>query len=98
MASRPRRKRPPLLQFYEHGRGSYSAMVEQVAHGGDGTYASSHDLRTGMSSIISPIVLGARHHWCPQTKCAPNLRTGSSSRVDLMSSSNPSSLRRVVSS
>lgn len=37
-----------LLQFYEHGRGSYSGMVDQMTRGGDSTYASSHDLRTGM--------------------------------------------------
>ncbi|WP_154674527.1 hypothetical protein [Mesorhizobium erdmanii] len=37
-----------LLQFYEHGRGSYSRMVGQMTPNGDTTYASGHDLRTGI--------------------------------------------------
>lgn len=36
-----------LLRFYEHGRGSYSTIVEQVTQG-SATYGSNQDFRTSM--------------------------------------------------
>jgi hypothetical protein len=38
-----------LLQFYEYGRGSYLAMVDEVTKDGAATYASNHDFRTAMT-------------------------------------------------
>lgn len=37
-----------LIEFYKHGRGSYSGIVDQMTLGDDSSYATSHDLRTGM--------------------------------------------------
>lgn len=37
-----------LARFYEHGRGSYSDMVDEMTKGGVATYATNADFRTGM--------------------------------------------------
>ncbi|TPJ72571.1 hypothetical protein [Mesorhizobium sp. B2-7-1] len=37
-----------LARFYEHGRGSYSSMVDEMTKGGAATYATNADFRTGM--------------------------------------------------
>jgi hypothetical protein len=37
-----------LARFYEHGRGSYSDMVDEMTNSGAATYATNADFRTGM--------------------------------------------------
>lgn len=37
-----------LAHFYEHGRGSYSEMVDEMTKSGAATYATNADFRTGM--------------------------------------------------